>query len=435
MFRGRRLLILILSVGLLLRLGYVLTLEPTIKWYDGTEYYRLAHSLLNDRAYLAPDGRPTAYWPPGYPAFLALFAHGVTSARLLQAVMGGLTVLLVYGIARRFHNRRKSLLASAIVAVYPLQIFAAGVHYPVVLQTLLVAAIIWLLLGAVQQTSRRGALFAGLLGGVAALTAPSIVPALCLAALWLLWEGRGRRRLQLPVLFAVPIILMVGTWTVRNYQCFHSLVPVSLNAGYDFWLGNFPGTRAATGNREVPGRDLEERALRAAHPGEAELNRAYFRKAIEHIRADPRRFAVLTAYKALYLWHVFPDPMTESMSTKRKLACLFSYGLLLPFGLYWVLRNVTRSPGARLILFFFVSYTLVHAVSLSKVRFRLPLDTLLVVMAVGGLGDLARRLGFGLLEEQPQPVRAPDHINRGGATPVPSGPPSCQPGGELRRHG
>jgi 4-amino-4-deoxy-L-arabinose transferase-like glycosyltransferase len=313
--------------------------------------------------------------------------------------MGSLTVLLVYGIARRFHNRRKSLLASAIAALYPLQVFATGVHYPVALQTLLVAGIIWLLLGAILQTSRRNAFFAGLLGGAAALTAPSILPALCLAALWLLWEGRGRWRLHLPVLFAVPIMLVVGTWTVRNYQCFHRLVPVSLNAGYDFWLGNFPGTKAATGNRPIPGRDREKCALRAAYPGEAELDRAYFRKGMEHVRADPRRFAVLTACKALYLWHVYPDPMTESVSTKRKLACLFTYGLLLPFGLYWLLRNVTRSPGARLVLLFFLSYTLVHAVSLSKVRFRLPLDTLLIVMAVGGLGDLARRLGCRLLEE------------------------------------
>jgi len=393
------LLILILLVALLLRLGYVLSLRPAIEWYDGTEYDRLAHSLKENKAYMAPDGSPTAFWPPGYPAFLALFRQGVAGTRVLQALMGTLTILLVYGIACRFHSKRKSLLAAAVVAVYPLHIFAAGVYYPVVLQTLLVAAIIWLLLSAVRQASKGEALLAGLLGGAAALTVPSILPALGFATVWLLWESRGRWRVYLPVLFVAPIVLMVGSWTVRNYECFHCPVLVSLNAGYDFWLGNFPGTRAATGNREVPGRNQEERDLRTAYSGEAELDRAFFRKGIEHIRANPRRFVVLSMCKALNLWRVDPNPVTESLSTKRKLVCIFSYGLLLPFGLYWALRNISKSPGARLVLLFFMSYTLVHAILLSKVRFRLPLDTLLVIMAVGGLGDLASKLGWGLLEE------------------------------------
>jgi 4-amino-4-deoxy-L-arabinose transferase-like glycosyltransferase len=397
--RNARWLMLILIVALFLRLGYVLTLEPSIIWNDGQEYQRLALSLVENLSYLAPDGLPTANWPPGYPIFLAVFGPGVTSTRLLQAFIGTLSVLLAYGVARQFYGRRKALLAAALLAVYPLHVFVAGVYSSVVLQILLVVAIVKLVLSAIEEGSRLKAALAGLLGGAATLTSVSVLPALCLTVVWFVCEDRTRRGVRLAILFLLPLLIVIGSWTVRNYYQLGSPILVSSNGGYNFWLGNYPGTKATTGNRHVEGRDEERDAIEAAHSNEAERDLAYFRAAIENIQADPGRFLALSFSKGLNLWRLYPSPMSMPLDFKKKLFSVLSYGLLLPFCLYWLFRNLRRNRGVRLVFLFFLAYTLLHAVIFSKVRFRLPLDTLVVLMAVGGIGDIAKKLRRNFLED------------------------------------
>ena len=398
--RNVRWLIPILLVALFLRLGYVLTLEPSINWNDGLEYQRLALSLVENHSYVTPEGLPTASWPPGYPMFLAVFGPGVTSTRLLQALMGTLSILLAYLVARQFHGRKKSLLAAALLAVYPLHVFVAGVYSSVVIQILLVVAVVQLVLSAIEEGSGLKAALAGLIGGVATLTTVSVLPALCLTVVWFVCEDRTRRGVRLAILFLLPLSIVVGSWTVRNYYKLGAPILVSSNGGYNFWLGNYPGTEAATGNRNVEGRDEERDAIEAAHSNEAERDLAYFRAAIEHIQANPGRFLALSFSKALNLWRLYPAPMSIPLDFKKKLSSILSYGLLLPFCLYWLFRNLRRNRGARLVFLFFLAYTLLHAVFISKVRFRLPLDPLVVLMAGGGSGEVAKKLRWNVLEDK-----------------------------------
>ena len=397
--RNARWLTLILLVGLLFRLGYVLTLAPSINWNDGREYQRLALCIIEKHSYLAPDGRPTAYWPPGYPMFLSVFGPGVTRSRVLQALMGTLSILLAYLVARQFHGRKKSLLAAAILAVYPLHVFVAGVYSSVVIQILLVVAVVQLVLSAIEEGSGLKAALAGLIGGVATLTTVSVLPALYLTVVWFVCEDRSRRGVRLAILFLLPLSIVVGSWTVRNYIQLGAPILVSSNGGYNFWLGNYPGTKATTGNREVEGRDRETAEIDAAYPDEVERDHVYFRLALDNIRANPGRFLTLSARKALNLWRLYPAPVSMPLDFKKKLSSILSYGLLLPFCLYWLFRNLRRNRGARLVFLFFLAYTLLHAVFISKVRFRLPLDTLVVLMAVGGIGDVAKKLRWNVLED------------------------------------
>ncbi|UCF06056.1 MAG: glycosyltransferase family 39 protein [bacterium] len=397
---GRWLLVIVL-VALAFRLVSVLSLEPVVQWHDGEEYHRLAGSLFESRSYLSPEGRPTASWPPGYPVFLSLLGRKVLAVRLLQAFLGAITVLIAYSIARRYFGVRKSLLAATLLAIYPLHIYVAGVHYPVVLLTLLLGAIILMLLDTLEGGSLRKAFFAGLLGGIVALTAASSLLALVLAVVWLIWEGRrrwGRLSLRLGLVFLIPMVLVVGAWSIRNYIVLGSPVVVSTNGGYNFWIGNYPGTRATTGNREIPGRVEAELDLRATVSGEVEIERAFYRKGFEYIKAAPGRFITLTLAKALNFWRFYPEPLSRGLRSWEKIASILSYGLLLPFGLYWVVRNARGKAGVRLVIIFFITYTILHAIYISKVRFRLPLDMFLLIAAAGGIGDLAKRLNLRLLE-------------------------------------
>ena len=77
--------------------GYVF--DPTVwKTADGARIYPNEDQLS-----------PTALWPPGYPATLAvvyrLTGNSVNAARLLNIVLGASTAALVFLIARRLFDR------------------------------------------------------------------------------------------------------------------------------------------------------------------------------------------------------------------------------------------------------------------------------------------------------------------------------------------
>jgi len=421
--RHVRMLALILLAAFAIRLAYVLSLDPRITWYDGKEYSRLATSLVEGRGYSTPWGEPTAFWPPGYPFFLAaiysLAGISVTAVRIVEAVLGGLICLLVYLIARecagdaagrtgpdcertrRRAGGRTALVAAAIAAVYPLHVYTVGSFFSVTLQTVLVTAVAYCLIRAATRGSGAYALIGGVLGGWAVLTAASVLPALLVGALWMVWarvKAVDRRRLRpaarLAILFLLPLVLIVGAWTARNCHALGRPALVSLNGGSNFWLGNYPGVTAATGNRWTPEMRAEWLALREQHPGEAERDQAFYQRGLEFVQADPVRFLWLSLTKAVYLWHLWPQPMTDQGHPEVLviLGSVLSYGILLLPALIGLGRALRRRREAWLILLFCLCYSAVHALYISKVRFRLPLDTFVIIYGVIGLAWILGRL-------------------------------------------
>ena len=75
-------LALICLLAFLIRLAYVITLQPRSFWFDGENYSRLATGLLEHGSYLNDRGRPSAYWPPGYPLFLAAISLALPEIRI-----------------------------------------------------------------------------------------------------------------------------------------------------------------------------------------------------------------------------------------------------------------------------------------------------------------------------------------------------------------
>lgn len=412
--RGDRVfLVAMFALAFGVRLAWALRLSPAIVWFDGEQYARLALGLLRHGTYLNAVGHPSAFWPPGYPALLAfvyaLAGPSVIAVRIAQCALGALTVLFVHGIARRVLDTRAARLATLGSALYPIHVYAAGTLFPATLLVALLAGVLWLLLRAVERRSALASGFAGALGGWATLTAASALPAMLACAAWLAWQARRAPAsarpssgggLRLAVAFLLPLALVVAPWTLRNARIFGTPVLVSTNGGYNFWLGNHPGVDAATGNEFVSGAMGAEADSVWSTPGTEQTRDAEFwRRGEGYVAADPARFLGLSARKALHFWAVTAEPMTAARPRVplEALVSWLSYGLLLPFAVGWLLRSLRREPFAVLALVLAVVYTAVHAVVLAKVRFRLPLDTLVILYGAGGLvacWDLVRPRGI-----------------------------------------
>src|SRR5687768_1005667 len=129
------------SAGFFLAVG-VLFLAPRIGWMlavdaapmsDQLWYFDRAAGLLNGEGY-AVQGRPTAFWPVGYPAFLAglfaVFGPDIEVAKAANLVLSALSMAFVYRISRRATGSETAAKAALVLAVlYPTLIFYTELLY------------------------------------------------------------------------------------------------------------------------------------------------------------------------------------------------------------------------------------------------------------------------------------------------------------------
>ena len=263
----RRATYVILAVAFCVRLGLVLSRPKKIEFPDGYRYGSIADDLLagrglkRDRAYAfvwldAPEHRGTGYvahLQPGYPVFLAglrLVGLGSPAAvRLVQVVLGTLTVWSVMILARKTFDERCALAAGAVAACEPFLIFFTGLVLTETLGTfLLVGALVFLVQGrrVGEEAPRRAYLHAAAWGAISGLGVYVRSMFLLFAPLVALFDviaaGRGKRRARL-VWHAVALLAFAAAlapWTIRNAVKLGAFVPASTRGGISVFAGFAP---------------------------------------------------------------------------------------------------------------------------------------------------------------------------------------------------
>jgi len=235
------------GIGLLAfatRAAYALAADPTILPVSDAGGYRLlGRHLAEGKGYIRPYDlalvdvvRPTAEFPPGFPALLgvlhALGLRSVQAQRLGLAALGALAVVGVVLLARRFLPHRWALGVGLVAAVHP-ALFAP--ESALLAESLFLWAVVAVLLAAVrfreQPTPPRAALL-GLLGGAATLVrSEGLVLAVLLAVPLLLTPPPRRIRVGAAAAVLVGALLLPGAWALRNLSTFEEPVLVSNNVG------------------------------------------------------------------------------------------------------------------------------------------------------------------------------------------------------------
>jgi len=400
-------------------------------WYDGlAQRVATGHgfAFAHDAWPLAGAGEPTAHWSYLYTTFLAalyaLFGHHPLLARLVQAVATG--ILLPWGtwrLARLSLGERTSPAAALLAAGY-----AYFVYYGAMLMTeaFTITAVVWLLALAVEladdpRSHRRWIAF-GALVGVAGLLRQVVllpVPAICL---WIAWRHRRSDAVRAAVLgvalAAVTALLFIAPATLRNVRAFDRFVLLNTNAGYAFFWANHPvhgsDFKDILGPEDPRYQDLVPPELR--HLDEAALDRALMARGLGFVRENPVRYFRLSLSRIDDYFKFWPSAESGALSN---LARVLSFGILWPFmaGGLWLGRRDWRRTMP--LLLFAGLYAAVHLASWALVRYRLPVDGVLLVfagLAVQRLVDRVRaRARFG---QQP----SPSAFSGGAADAVPPRP-------------
>lgn len=426
--------ILIISVLLRVVTGIVFfgnEIQELPGTFDEVSYHNLALRVMDGHGFSFGErwwpgtaaNEPTAHWSYLYTIYLvviySLFGASPLLARLLQAVIVGIVMpWLLYRLSFRLfapaargqgmftyaadvaRAQRIALLAAAIGAVY---IYFFYYTASLITEGFYITGILWTFDTAVsisqsQTIATKQWAVLGVAIGLTCLLRQLFLLFLPFLLVWLWWAKRPKlTQFILPVAL---VVLMIVPWTVRNFVAFDKIVPLNTNSGFAFFWGNHPryGTQfipiLPSGEyfRMIP-QELLEQGL-----NEAEMDSALLSEAFGFIVAEPGRYLLLSLSRIPTYFKFWPSGDSGTVSNISRVG---SFGLFLPFMLYGLILALKRSFGSwrewlaspfTLLYLFILVYTGIHVLTWTLIRYRLPVDVILVIFAGYGLLDIVERL-------------------------------------------
>ena len=242
--RQRRTLLFTFCLALMLRLIWILILdpEPRLVGGDGPFYLYVGDQVARGLG-LTYGNDPVAVVGPVYPAYLAFlqivfgFENVVIVARLGQALMGAFLSLLVFDLGRRCIRSEVGIAAAVLLAVDLRFIVESGSVSTESLLTILLMLSIWLYVVAIERDNTRMWIVVGVSTGIATLTRGivQILPLIFLLHLFLL---RKELRIWRSWVYLVSgFAIVVTPWILRNWMVFGSPTIVQGGAAH-FWMGS-----------------------------------------------------------------------------------------------------------------------------------------------------------------------------------------------------
>jgi 4-amino-4-deoxy-L-arabinose transferase-like glycosyltransferase len=419
-------LLWILVLASLLRVAVAVMLgssvEPLPGIADQETYHTLAQRVLQGHGFsfgipwwpATRAGEPTAHWSYLYTFYLSgVYAlAGVTpiAARLLQALIVGVAQpLLAFKLGERLFGTRAGLWSAGLTAIYAYFIYYAAAlmteafFITALMATFYLAIQITDLQPIPQETITRRlwiySLALGLFLGIAILLRQLIVLFVPFLFLWLAVVLRPKVGIKRAIaglsIAGIVIVLMILPFTINNYHRFGTFVLLNTNAGFAFFWANHPiygihfqpilSAETASYGELIP------RSLR--HLNEAELDKALLKLGMGFVIEDPRRYFLLSLSRIPAYFLFWPTPGSSLPSNVLR---VMSFGITLPFMLYGVTKGICAQRGFRdllispmgLLLSFAIVYAGIHILSWSLVRYRLPVDAILIPFAGYAIHEL-----------------------------------------------
>lgn len=380
-------------------------------------------------------GEPTAHWSYLYTIYLVvvyhLFGPHPLLARLIQAVVVGIVhPLLAYALGRRVFNRTVGLVTAAWTAVYGYFIYYAATIMTEPYYITTIVASLYLAIVLIDRTAELDgnkpqsgyyilALAFGFTLGVTVLLRQLFLLVIPFIFIWIWLSARIKgKKSVIPTLIisTIVIILLILPFTAFNYVRFNRMVLLNTNAGYAFFWGNHPvhGTHFIPAREKINYLALIPPELRTLD--EAALDQELLKLGLKFVTDDPYRYFLLSLSRIPSYFMFWPLGDSDVLSNITRVV---SFGLALPLMLLGIIRwlkeiwgagrvKLLSSPKLLLLLIAFV-YTGIHLLTWALVRYRLPVDAILLIFAAYGLVEICSKVK---VRSQPSGIRGTRRIAR-----------------------
>lgn len=253
---------------------FALTFRLFILVYSGTEnyyydalwdariYWDIGRNLANGNGYsVSPElfevssavfnanPGPTSIEPPLYPVIIAtsitLFGDTYFPLRVIQAVAGALTTIIIFRLGKRSVSPEVGIVAAALFSLHPPLIVYSRALSSEVFVILFVSLAVLNTLRFIDHLTVKNAILAALPWTLAFLTRPEnalYAVVIAVYALIVLWRDDPKKILQ-SIAYAIPgvitFVLLWGVWVVHNWTLHEAFIPATTLSGANMWEYNY----------------------------------------------------------------------------------------------------------------------------------------------------------------------------------------------------
>lgn len=368
---------------------------PDQNFADSNTYYHAGERLFEQGVY------GTDYYMPIY-SIVSYLMGGNATLRLFDIAVSVTTVWLIYRLTQIIWGPIAApVIAGVVAAVYPHFVFFALSELT---ETLFMA----LTCGAFVLYYERRWIPGHIILVLSILTKPSVellAPLLILVFAVVVHQMTFRRALPQVFLLALIYTVLMAPWWHHNYQRYGEFVRLVPSDGYPLYAGNNPlnvtggglGINNGIGDADFSGLDLTNDPIKN--------NQLLREAAFNYISENPVNFVKMAGVKFVRFWRLWPhapeynSPLTIALS-------LASYGVCLAFSIFTLFRHI-RSKWRHLapMLLFAAYLTAIHMVTIGSIRYRIPIEPFILVIASISMKDLLCRLGRVTVSSSNEPTR------------------------------
>ena len=424
--------IIIFCFALLIRIIYNVTVaRDYTPIFDAALYNNIARNIVDEHCFCIYSYHPTVSRPPLWPFIIAIIYFFVGKheffARLFFCFLGSGTCVLIYIFAKDLFGKRIAVFTGVIAAIYTGLFIYDGWLYTESLYTFCLLTFTYSLyrlqhapltsdLSAKNRFSRifqyrRWIILCGIFLGFLALTRPNGLVIFGLLYAWaaivmlvkiISWRVVVRNTLIITCIAA----MMVAPWTYRNYVVSHAFVPVStgmgevLSGAYNDVVLN--GDPAVRGMWRPPPHSINHDTLDYT-PADDKADTA---RALYWIRTHLSAMPYMLSLHFINTWmpYTYSHGLPFEEFPTRSLS-IFMFRLIpimsIPFFLLaalGLLLTWKRRKKQLLVVYLVIGLTIVqNIISYGDMRFRAPIEPLLVLLTGGALWWLIS--GRGMREE------------------------------------
>ena len=329
----------------------------------------------------------------------AIFGVDYFIVRIFFAILGSISVVLIFKLAKHLFNK-----PAAIIASFAASLSWTFIYYDGELLTESLAVFVNLLcvfsfIRAFERPTIKKYFLTGLIFGIGALTRDNLLPIIGIVFIWVIYYYRkhAKKALRFAGLFLGGAFLVILPVTVRNLIVVKDFIPISYYTGVNFYIGNnpysdgrtaiVPGTRADWwGGVEDVQRIAEREIGHRLRPSEVSL--FWADKAFGYIRSDFLRFLSRTIKKFFFIFDLNETSNNQNIYFFRKesgflrLPVFFSSWFFIPLGLlgiYFAAKD--RIKSAVPIFVFLGAYCAPLSLFFVYTRLRHPIMSFFIIFS------------------------------------------------------
>ena len=310
----KNLLSVVLIMVFVIQIVLVLLIK-NIPFSDSAYYVDLAERLYQTGSYTSEFGFRSAFWPIGLPAYLALARFISEDYLLLVKFLNILFYLTLIVVTYKLFSEQLSKKALVVFLIcfsfFPNNLFSANIiltDYPFSL-------LVWICIFITIKYPLRKAVIVGVLLALSSYLRPVGLLLPFLIILYYFKSYGIKPSLKYSGIILAVFILILSPWIIRNYQVFHSFVPVSTNGGLNFLMGNHPNSNGnVNSNFEYDNSNLNE----------VEESVNAYNNGFKSIIDDPLQAIVRSFKKIMFAYIRGDSSITWSLKqTENKLSPIF----------------------------------------------------------------------------------------------------------------